>query len=81
MYQNLQLMNNIYDEITGNYDELFPKQYWRIIAKRFFEHDYVWPLVENIIIEDFKKTDIHKLSIMAYAMKVCKLVKVVCYEK
>ncbi|CBY40848.1 unnamed protein product [Oikopleura dioica] len=63
-------MNNIYDEITGNYDELFPKQYWRIIAKRFFEHDYVWPLVENIIIEDFKKTDIHKLSIMAYAMKI-----------
>jgi hypothetical protein len=71
MYQDLPIMNNIFDEVTGNYDELFPKQYWRIIAKRFYDKDYVWSLVENTIIEDHKKTDIHQLSIMAYAMKVC----------
>ena len=71
MYQDLRIMNNIFDEVTGNYDELFPNQYWRIIAKRFYDKDYVWSLVEDRIIEDFKKTDIHRLSIMAYAMTVC----------
>ena len=72
MYQDLRVMNNIHDEKTGNYDELFPKQYWRIIAKRFFDQDYVWPLVEDfvLLLTDFNKTDIHRLSLMAFAMKV-----------
>ena len=72
LYESSKIMNNIFDEKTGDYDELFPSQYWRIYAKRHFQHDYIWPFVEMRLATAFKKNNIHRLSLMSFAMKVIK---------